>query len=28
VVNVVNIRDANMDEIVNGLPVDQSHPLH
>lgn len=28
VVSVVNIRDANMDEIVNGLPVDQSHTLH
>ncbi len=28
VVNVVNIRDANMDEIVNGLPIDQSHSLH
>lgn len=28
VVNVANIRDANMDEIVNGLPVDQSHSLH
>lgn len=28
VVDVVNIRDANMDEIVNGLPVDQSHSLH
>jgi FKBP-type peptidyl-prolyl cis-trans isomerase SlyD len=28
VVNVVNIRDANMDEIVNGLPVDQRHALH
>lgn len=28
VVDVANIRDANMDEIVNGLPVDQSHSLH
>lgn len=28
VVNVVNIRDASMDEIVSGLPLDQSRPLH
>lgn len=28
VVDVVNIRNANMDEIVNGLPADQSHSLH
>jgi FKBP-type peptidyl-prolyl cis-trans isomerase SlyD len=28
VVDVDNIRDASMDEIVNGLPVDQSHALH
>lgn len=28
VVNVANIRDANMDEIVNGLPFDQSQSLH
>jgi len=27
-VNVVNIRDASMDEIVSGLPQDQSPPLH
>lgn len=27
-VNVVNIRDASMDEIVSGLPMDQSSPLH
>lgn len=27
-VNVVNIRDASMDEIVSGLPVDQSQALH
>lgn len=27
-VNVVNIRDASMDEIVSGLPIDQSSPLH
>jgi FKBP-type peptidyl-prolyl cis-trans isomerase SlyD len=27
-VNVVNIRDANRDEILNGLPADQSQPLH
>ncbi len=28
VVNVANIRDASMDEIVNGLPFDQSQSLH
>ncbi len=28
VVDVANIRDANMDEIVNGMPADQSHSLH
>ena len=27
-VSVVNIRDANMDEIVSGLPMDQSQSLH
>ncbi len=27
-VSVVNIRDASMDEIVSGLPVDQSQSLH
>jgi FKBP-type peptidyl-prolyl cis-trans isomerase SlyD len=27
-VNVVNIRDASMDEIVSGLPIDQSQALH
>lgn len=28
VVKVENIRDASMDEIVNGLPADQSQSLH
>lgn len=28
IVKVENIRDANMDEIVNGLPADQSRSLH
>ena len=28
VVVVENIRDASMDEIVNGLPADQSQQLH
>lgn len=28
VVSVVAIRDAAPDEIANGLPLDQSHPLH
>lgn len=28
VVIVENIRDASMDEIVSGLPADQSHQLH
>lgn len=27
-VSVVNIRDASMDEIVSGLPMDQSQSLH
>lgn len=27
-VNVVNIRDANREEIANGLPADQNPPLH